>query len=191
MGSLQNCVVVVLFLTKSCLTLCSPMDSSPPGSSVHGTSQARIPEWVVISFFRGSSQPRDVACISCISCIGRQIFYHWATRKHQNCQRIYFYWLKPQFVVICYGSSRIYGHFYHHKKIWTALWAGKMDSVMLLECISLYGEDVKTLTQTSLVRIRQLLSTQLWKALLGWKTAHELFPAFLTIRPPPVFQRTR
>ena len=95
MCSLQNCVVVVLFLTKSCLTLCSPMDSSPPGSSVHGTSQARIPEWVVIAFFRGSSQPRDVACISCISCIGRQIFYHWATRKHQNCQRIYFYWLKP------------------------------------------------------------------------------------------------
>ena len=33
-----------------CLTLCDPMDSSPPGSSVHGILQARILEWVAISF---------------------------------------------------------------------------------------------------------------------------------------------
>ena len=36
-----------------------PMDCSPPGSSVHGTLQARILEWDAISFFRGSSQARD------------------------------------------------------------------------------------------------------------------------------------
>ena len=36
-----------------------PMDCSPPGSSVHGISQARILEWVVISFPKGSFQPRD------------------------------------------------------------------------------------------------------------------------------------
>ena len=36
-----------------------PMDYNPPGSSVHGTSQARILEWAAISFSRGSSQPRD------------------------------------------------------------------------------------------------------------------------------------
>ena len=36
-----------------------PMDCSPPGSSIHGISQARILEWVVISYSRGSSQPRD------------------------------------------------------------------------------------------------------------------------------------
>jgi len=35
---------------------CDPMDCSPPGSSVHGMSQARIPEWVAISFSKGSSQ---------------------------------------------------------------------------------------------------------------------------------------
>ena len=35
---------------QSCLTLCDPMDSSPPGSSVHGILQARILEWVAISF---------------------------------------------------------------------------------------------------------------------------------------------
>ena len=39
-------------------TLCNPMDCSPPGSSVHGMLQARILEWVVIPFSRGSSQPR-------------------------------------------------------------------------------------------------------------------------------------
>ena len=41
------------------LILCDPMDSSPPGSSVPGILQARILEWVAISFFRESSQPRN------------------------------------------------------------------------------------------------------------------------------------
>ena len=54
------------------------MDCSPPGFSVHGISQARILEWVAMSFSRGSSQPRDRICISCIS---RGILYHWATWK--------------------------------------------------------------------------------------------------------------
>ena len=40
-------------------TLCNPKDCSLPGSSVHGIFQARILEWVAISFFRGSSQSRD------------------------------------------------------------------------------------------------------------------------------------
>ena len=56
--------------------LCNPMDCSPPGSSVHGISQARILEWVAISFSRGSSWPRDQICVSCI---GREILYiAWA-----------------------------------------------------------------------------------------------------------------
>ena len=45
-------------VTQSCLTLCDPMDCGPPGFSVHGISQARILEWVVISSSRGSSRPR-------------------------------------------------------------------------------------------------------------------------------------
>ena len=44
---------------KSRLTLCIPVDCSPPGSSVHGILQARILEWVAISFSRVSSRPRD------------------------------------------------------------------------------------------------------------------------------------
>ena len=45
-------------VTQSCPTLCDPVDCSLPGSSVHGILQARILEWVAISFSRGSSQPR-------------------------------------------------------------------------------------------------------------------------------------
>ena len=40
--------------TQSCPTLCDPMDCSPPGPSIHGILQARILEWVTISFSRGS-----------------------------------------------------------------------------------------------------------------------------------------
>ena len=54
------------------------MDCSLPGSSVPGTSQARILEWVAISFSRESSPPMDETCVSCI---GRRILYHWATCK--------------------------------------------------------------------------------------------------------------
>ena len=71
---LQKWKVVV---GQSCQTLCDPMDCSPPGSSVHEISQARILEWVAVSFSGGSSRPKDQTSISCI---GRQILYHWATR---------------------------------------------------------------------------------------------------------------
>ena len=54
-------------LAQSCPTLCDPMDCSPPGSSIHGILQARILEWVAISFSRGSSWPRDWAQVSCIA----------------------------------------------------------------------------------------------------------------------------
>ena len=57
------------------LTLCDPVDYSLPGSSVHGILQARILEWVTISFSRGSSRPRDLTYITYVSCIGRQVLY--------------------------------------------------------------------------------------------------------------------
>ena len=65
-------------VTKSCPTLCNPTDCSSLGSSVRGILQARILEWAAISFSRGSSQPRDRTCVSCI---GRWILYHWDTRE--------------------------------------------------------------------------------------------------------------
>ena len=45
-----------MIVTQSCLTLCDPMDCSTPGTSVHGILQARILEWVAISFSRSSIQ---------------------------------------------------------------------------------------------------------------------------------------
>ena len=48
-----------LLVIQSCLTLCDPMDCSLLGSSVHGILQARILEWVAISYYKGSSSPRD------------------------------------------------------------------------------------------------------------------------------------
>ena len=50
---------VCVLVSQSCPTLCNPMDCSLPGSSIHGILQARILEWIAISFSRGSSQPRD------------------------------------------------------------------------------------------------------------------------------------
>ena len=66
-------VFCVCLVAQSCLTLCDPMNCNLPGSSVHGILQARIVEWVAISFFRGSFQPRDGTRVSCIgkcSCLG-------------------------------------------------------------------------------------------------------------------------
>ena len=64
---------------QSCLIHCDPMDCSLPGSSALGILQTRMLEWVAFSSSRGSSQPRDRTHVSCISCSGRQILYHWAT----------------------------------------------------------------------------------------------------------------
>ena len=63
---------------QSCLTLCVPTDCSPPGSSIHRIFQARVLEWVAVSFSRGSSWPRDRTQVSHI--VGRH-FTVWAARE--------------------------------------------------------------------------------------------------------------
>ena len=54
-------------LLQSCLTLCDPMECSPPGSSVHGILQARTLEWVAMLSSGGPSRPRDRTRVSCIA----------------------------------------------------------------------------------------------------------------------------
>ena len=83
-------------VAQSCPTLCNPMYCSLPGSSLHGNLQARVLEWVAISFSRGSSWPRDGTWVSCIP--GRR-FNLWATREAQrqrnqrsNCQHPLDHW---------------------------------------------------------------------------------------------------
>jgi len=78
-------------------------DCSPPGSSVHGISQARKQEWVAISFSRGSSWPRGGTYVSCVFCISRWIFFTIVPPGNP------FTWL------ICLFSQEIFSHFiiYH------------------------------------------------------------------------------
>ena len=74
----------------------TPMDCGLQGASVHGISQARILEWIAISFSKGSSWPRNQTRLSCISCIGRQIIYYcspwvpnlWSTTLHSESPMI-------------------------------------------------------------------------------------------------------
>ena len=68
-------------VTQSCPTLCDPMDCCLPGSSVHGIVQARILEWVAISFSKGSSQPRAQTWVSHIA---SRLLIFWATRESYN-----------------------------------------------------------------------------------------------------------
>ena len=63
-------------VTKSCLNFCDPMKYSPPGSSLHGISQAKILEWIAISISRVSSPPRNWTWVFCIA--GR-LFTNWVT----------------------------------------------------------------------------------------------------------------
>ena len=76
------CSLLCVFQSLRCVWLfVTPMDYSLPGSSVHGIFQARIQEWVAISYSRGSFWPGDWTCVSCLSCICRRILYHctnWA-----------------------------------------------------------------------------------------------------------------
>ena len=80
------CILFCLFVScsvwLSCsvsqVWLCHPMDCDPPGSSVHGILQARIQEWVALSFSRGSFRPRGWTHVSHIA--GR-LFTIWATER--------------------------------------------------------------------------------------------------------------
>ena len=90
---------------QSCF--CDPMGCSPPVFSVSGIFQARILEWVAISYSRGSSQPRDWTCISWISCTGEWILYHCATWEAQKMRIIspYFIWLLWRLNEIVYAQE--------------------------------------------------------------------------------------
>ena len=77
---------VEVLVAQSCQTPCSPMDSSLPGSSVHGILQARVLEWVTTPFPRGSSWPRNWTWVSCIA--GR-FFTIWFTREYTECMNVW------------------------------------------------------------------------------------------------------
>ena len=103
------CVHVVAMQSFSHVQLfCDPIDWSLPGFSAHGISQARIWEWVAIFFSRRSSQPREWTQVSCT---GRRILYHWATREAHVCVCV---------CVCVYIYTYILIHTYIH--IWRRQW---------------------------------------------------------------------
>ena len=84
-------------LAQSCPTLCNPMDCSLPGSSVHGIFQARILEWVAISFSRESSRPRDQTWVSRF--VGRR-FYRLSHQGSRGSPMVSVKWLKEAVSVL-------------------------------------------------------------------------------------------
>ena len=78
--SLNGCIVCAKLL-QSRLTLCDPLESSLLGSSLHGTLQARILEWVAISFSRGSSRSRDQTHVSMSPSLAGEFFTTAAAAK--------------------------------------------------------------------------------------------------------------
>ena len=85
-GANTTCVHAKMLL--SCLTLCNPMDYSPPGSSVHAILQARILKWAAISSSRGFYWPKDRTQVSCGSCIAGGFFTAWVTKEALKKQLI-------------------------------------------------------------------------------------------------------
>ena len=81
----STCRLCVCVLSRSViLTLCDPVGFNPPGSSVHGSSPGKNTGLRCHFYSRGSSHTRDWNCVSCVSCIGRQILYHCATSEAPN-----------------------------------------------------------------------------------------------------------
>ena len=134
-------------VTQLCLTLCDPMDCSPPGSSVHGIHQARILDCVAMPFSRESSRPRDRTWVSCFA--GR-LFTIWATREFQY--RYYYYpkWRSEKFYNLLKVTQLIYSRVrirnlnlyifrvYTLGIIYTAIWNFKLSHVYILQEKQLY-----------------------------------------------------
>ena len=100
-------------LLQLCLTLCNSMDYNLPGSSVHGILQARILDWVAMPSSRGSSQPRDWTCGSCIS--GGFFTAETNVMKKQMIIKIIYNLLDP-----VPGLLRI-----HFPTVWIRIWPKK------------------------------------------------------------------
>ena len=88
-------------VAQSCLTLCKPLECSPPGSSVHGVFQAKVLEWVSLSILQGIflTWLRDWIRVSWVSCIAGGFFTSWAIREARVRFRIKltcYVWKTPQ-----------------------------------------------------------------------------------------------
>ena len=136
-------LLFLLFLAVQLLSrvqlFCNPMDYSPPGSSVHGISQARILGWVAISFCRGSSRPRDQTSIS--ELVGA--FFATEPRGTPICSFILsttIYWgsLLPVLLGICGIKQKQWQTTFSSWRSHSTEWSQKINK--LLQYIMLSGE---------------------------------------------------
>ena len=105
-------------------THCNPTDCSPPGSSVHGILQARIPEWVAIPFSKGSSQPRDQSWASHIA--GK--FFTVGATKEAKLTQIHL------FKLLTLDSSYPVPPLVHSKDSWTQWFKLWVTQLVLQNC---------------------------------------------------------
>ena len=156
------------------------MDCSMPGSllgsSAHGISRAKILEWVVTSFSRGSFQLRDQARVSCI---GRWILYHWATSKAQSvrfsaCNAVKWLmsipgWIRPSLVTpdVCFPTPFICDPLAVSWPVYTCF------------CFTAFVPEVPSV-ESLLTSLRVSLSVILtWRAsLIIVKNSHSLLPTY-------------
>ena len=87
MATLLASAAAVAKSLQSCLTLCDPMDCSPPSCSDQGIHQARILEWVATSSSRGSSWSRGWTCLPCSFCIAGGFFTTEPLRKPNSVRQ--------------------------------------------------------------------------------------------------------
>ena len=124
--------------SQSFSTLCGYNKSRPPDSSVHGISQARILEWVVIFYSRGSFWPRDWILVSWVFCIGRRFFTTSPTWEAPDIclnfpPRPSFYFLGKSFMVL--GSVLIsFSYMWLSSFPSTNYWRGCL-SVFVYSCL--------------------------------------------------------
>ena len=132
----------------SCPTLCDPMDCSLPGSSIHGIFQARVLEWIAISFSRRSSRSRDWTWVSRI--VGR-CFTDWATREVHNIWEEYIilnailykvlslgiFWITCKGGTMCWENSVLYYQYVplNYMHVWIFYWSSSiwMSSIDIAE----------------------------------------------------------
>ena len=142
-------------VAQLCPTLYDPLGYSLPGSSVHGIFQARVLEWVAISFSRGSSQPRDWTQVSHI--VGR-CFIIWATREAPK-YILSKYTLEGSFALpILYLSLPIglfFCFIFLHNPYPHILWCNLfinilLSSVQLLSCVRFFATAWTAVCQASL-----------------------------------------
>ena len=145
-------------------TLWDPVDCSPPGPSVLGILQARMLEWIAISFSRGSSRPRDRTQLSCIA--GR-CFNLWATREAQSSVQ-----LEIEFAFSL--LALLFLHSFHC----LTLSSGVQDQYLILIFVCLVLSMVSGMTRNTCLMNKQVFFTR-------WEMRHLVStPAFVVIEPP-------